>query len=52
MNGAKILDASGVDTSGLIQSTLYFMLDLYGMNGTYYVDDLALYNVNMNGTAR
>ena len=51
MNGVKQWDVTGVDTSGLTQSTMYFMNDLYGMNGSYYVDDMALYNVNMNGKA-
>jgi hypothetical protein len=51
MNGVKQWDVTGVDTSGLTQSTMYFTNDLYGMNGSYYVDDMALYNVNMNGKA-
>jgi hypothetical protein len=51
MNGQKIGDVS-VDTSGLNAGNYkYFMTDLYGMNGTYYVDDLAIYDVNMNGQA-
>jgi CARDB/Polysaccharide lyase len=53
MNGQLLWDTTGIDTSGLQQpgtSGVYFMNDLYGMNGTYYVDDLKLYNVNMNGT--
>jgi hypothetical protein len=51
MNGAKLWDVSGINTSGLKTSTMYFMSDLYGMNGAYYVDDMALYNTNLNGQA-
>ncbi len=49
MNGQKLWDVTGVDTSALHASTMYFMNDLYGMPGTVYVDNMALYNVNMNG---
>jgi hypothetical protein len=51
MNGQQLWDVKNIDTSALKTSTLYFMTDLYGMNGTTYIDDLALYNVNMNGKA-
>jgi hypothetical protein len=51
MDGAKLWEVNGVDTSGLKTSTLCYMVDLYGMNGSFYADDFALYNVNMNGTA-
>jgi hypothetical protein len=49
MNGQQLWDVKGFDTSALNLSTLYFMTDLYGMTGAVYVDDMVLYNVNMNG---
>jgi hypothetical protein len=51
MNGQKLWDVTGINTSGLKTSTLYYMTALYGMSGTVYVDDLALYNVNLLGKA-
>ena len=51
MNGAQMWDVTNFDTSALNQATLYFMTDIYGMNGFTYADDMALYNVNMNGVA-
>ena len=51
MNGTKVWDVTNFDNSELTASTFYFMNDLYGMDGTYYIDDLSLFNVNMNGTA-
>ncbi len=49
MNGQKLWDLIGGDTSALNQSTLYFMPCLYGTNGTVYVDEMSLYNVNISG---
>jgi hypothetical protein len=51
MNDAKLWSVSGIDTSGLHEAEMYFMPCIYGTNGTIYVDDMALYNVNMNGRA-
>jgi hypothetical protein len=51
MNGQQLWDAKNIDTSGLTTSTLYFMPDLYGMNGSLYIDNMALYNTNLNGAA-
>jgi hypothetical protein len=52
MNGNNLWDVTGIDTSGLnMGSYKYFMTCIYGMNGVMYVDDMSLYNVNMNGNA-
>jgi hypothetical protein len=51
MNGTQVWDVKNFDNSELNASTFYFMNDLYGMNGAYYIDDMSLFNFNMNGTA-
>ena len=57
INGVKLWDVNA-DTSSLTvggQNSAYkwyVMPDLYGTNGQLWVDDMAIYNVNMNGVTK
>jgi hypothetical protein len=51
MDGVKLWSITGINNTGLKQNTLYFMPCIYGTNGVMYIDNLSLYNVNMNGKA-